>query len=111
MINYRHLIAVEQAIDTQDATGDPVRTWLATRTVPASIEPMRGREFGSGAALLGEMDTRIKFRWAPAYKLLDAKWRIRDTHRGTIYNIVSVAEVNLEQREFEVMAKSGINAG
>lgn len=111
MSNYRHLIAVEQSFPVQDASGDPVPSWIAISTVPASIEPMRGREFGSGAAILGEMDTRIKFRWAPAYKLLDAKWRIREIDRGTIYNIVSVAEVNLNQREFEVMAKSGINAG
>jgi SPP1 family predicted phage head-tail adaptor len=105
----RHQLQIDRPVDTQDATGDPVRTWEEVGTFWGSIEPLRGREFGTGQAILGEMDTRIRIRWALVFDEVDETFRIR--HRGRVYNIVSVAHVALHQRELEIMAKSGVNQG
>jgi SPP1 family predicted phage head-tail adaptor len=105
----RHLVTVDQPIETQDATGDPVRSWASLGSFWASIEPLRGHEFVAGGAIRAEMDTRIRVRWSKALDGLNERYRIN--FQDKIYNIVSVAHIGLQHREVEIMAKSGITAG
>lgn len=107
-------VVIDSAIDTQDSnTGEPIRSWGLLATVWASIEPLHGREATFNAGILDEMDTRIIIRWAPALAILTAKDRVRHSVLGieTIYNIVSVAEIRLEHRSFELLCKQGLNDG
>lgn len=112
----RHRLTLETAVDTQDqTTGEPVRTWSTLATVWAEIAPIKGREVLSGNVTLGEVDTRIRIRWASALANLGVKSRARhadvDGRLDVIYNIVSVAETKLGRREIELMCKSGTNEG
>lgn len=106
----RHRITVQQNVPVQDVSGDPVAAWSTLGTAWGAIEPLRGREATyAGEQTLGEMDTRIILRYSlltaqitPAHRLV---------HQGSIFNVVSVAHVKLEQRAIEIMARSGINEG
>jgi SPP1 family predicted phage head-tail adaptor len=102
-------VTIDRPVDVQDATGDPVRSWVALGTFWASIEPLRGREFVAGGAIRAEMDTRIRLRWSK--KLDEVNERYRITFQGKIYNVVSVAHIGLQHQEIEIMAKSGISQG
>lgn len=100
---------IEQPITTQDSAGSPVVSWLAVGTVWASIEPIKGREAMTANQNLAIMDTRIKVRAHPLLSSINAKWRVK--YNGLIYNIVSVAHIELGNREIELMCVSGANDG
>lgn len=100
---------IEQPISTQDASGAPVISWLPVGTMWASIEPIKGREALTANQSLAVMDTRIKVRAHPLLASINAKWRVK--YNGVIYNIVSVAHIQLGNREIELMCVSGANDG
>lgn len=105
----RHRVELDEPIVSRDDTGDEIITWVTRATVWASIRPLKGRELNSGNQILGEGDTAIGMRWSPNVDQVTPKWRAR--HQTTIYNIESVAHVNLGQREIELTCKSGVNRG
>ena len=104
-----HRVTVEEAVSSQDATGDPVVTWVTRAVVWGSIDPIRAREALMSAQLTSEMDTKIVLRWAPVVDLMTEKWRLRNN--GVIYNIVSVVNVGMNDRQLELLCKSGKNTG
>lgn len=113
----RHRITLQTAVDTQDGTtGEPVRSWTTLATVWAEVAPLKGREIVAAAsALLGDVDTRIRIRWAPELANLGVKSRaahlLADGRIDVYYNIQSVIEAKLGRRELELMCKSGTNEG
>jgi len=102
-------IVLEQPTSVQDATGDPVVTWVPRATVWASVRPIRGREALMAGQLLTAMDTRIIIRWSPTLEAVSTKWRVRE--ETTLYDIVSVVNVDDGDRQIELMCKSGTNTG
>lgn len=102
-------VTLQQAVASQDATGDQIVTWTTLRDVWASVAPIRGRELFSGGATLADTDTRIRIRFAPDLEDINAKWRV--LHRGDVYNVYSAAESNMGREFIEIMAKNGINEG
>lgn len=106
----RHRIQVDRPVSMQDDTGDEVTEFEPAGTVWGSIEPLRGRErLQAGTQITATMDTRIKLRWSPFIDGINAEWRLR--HQDIIYNIESIAHIEMRQREIEIMCSSGINAG
>jgi SPP1 family predicted phage head-tail adaptor len=106
-LNRRLFIQTPEA--DRNEVGEEVITWTTLGAVWASIEPLRGNEALKNNQILAEMDTRIRLRWSESVKDINAKWRL--TSQGVIYNIVSIANITTANREFEIMAKSGINHG
>lgn len=106
----RHRLTVQEPVRTQDpTTGELVAVWTTVATVWASIEPIRGRELLQGEQILDDMDTRLRIRWSPLSDTFTTAHR--GIHQGSVFNFVSFAHVRLEQREIEIMAKSGVNDG
>ncbi len=106
----RHRIDVQQRVATQADTGELAYEWQSVANVWGAVEPLRGREsVYAGEQILGEMDTRITVRYSPATAQITAGHRL--VHQGTLFNVVSVAHVRLEQREIEILCKSGISDG
>ena len=106
---YNKRLLIQQPVDTQDASGAPVTAWVAFGTVWAHIAPLKGREASTAGQTLAAMDTRIVIRDQVALAVLTAKWR--GVYNGVIYNFNSVARVDLANREIEILATSGLNAG
>lgn len=105
----RHQLTVQQPVMTQDASGDPVVSWTTLGTIRGAIEPLRGREVTLNSQILSEMDTRITVRYSPMTAQITALHRL--VHQGTPFNIISIAQKDLGQREIEILCRSGINNG
>lgn len=101
-------ITVEEPVSGQN--GEPNVTFTPRAVVWGSVEPISGHEAVLlGAQLASAMDTRIAVRWGPAIAGLTAAWRLR--MGTTIYNIVSVVNVDMRNRRIELLCKSGTNQG
>lgn len=106
----RHVVTVQEAVEVQDQySGNVDRSWSTLGTARAAIEPIRGREATFSNQTLAEMDTRITVRYSPLTAQITAMHRL--LHQGTIFNIVSIAQKDLGQRELEILCRSGINDG
>lgn len=105
----RHRVAVEERVDVQDDTGGVVSQWRTRAVVWASVEPLSGREQLTAAQPLAINSTRIRLRWVPRIADLDPKWRLR--FGSTLYNLISVMNVEERNREFECLCSSGSNEG
>jgi len=105
----RFRIAVDEPVETQDATGDTVVAWATRATVWASIDPLKSSEALVAAQVSSSANTKITMRWAPAIDTLTEKWRLR--HQATIYNVVSLANTGLRNREIVCLCKSGRDTG
>jgi SPP1 family predicted phage head-tail adaptor len=102
-------LQIDRPDEEQNEVGEVINTWSTVGVVWASIEPIKGNEALKNNQILADMDTRIRIRWSEAVKDIHAKWRL--IHNGIAYNIVSIANVGTSNREFEIMAKSGLNHG
>lgn len=104
-------VIVERPVETQEASGAMTRTWSVVATVWGEVVPATSgmRERLVSSMLLADADTRIRIRYAPIIADIDATWRLRV---GAItYNIVGAANVNMANREFEIMCRAGANDG
>ena len=106
----RHLVAFDEPIAEQNETGEEVVTFTEAFRLPASVEPLSGRERITTGQVIAEGNTRICIRWSPQADRINAKWRAR--HGGVIYNISGPpAHIDKRRAEIEIMATSGVNAG
>ena len=105
----RDRIEVDERVDTQDSTGDPVESWVTRGTVWGAITPLRNREALIASQLLVKADTRIVLRWGPVVEDMTSRWRVRSA--GATYNIASIINAGQHGREIELLCSSGTNAG
>lgn len=106
---YNKRLVLEQPATGQDAAGAPNVGFVTFGTVWAAIAPIKGAEAVNAGQTLASMDTRIHIRHHPALAALNEKWRC--SYNGVVYNITSVANVNLANTEIELLCNSGKNAG
>lgn len=59
----RHQITIQSATETQNAFGEPAKTWATFATVWAAIEPISGREFYQNRQIGGEISHRVEMRY------------------------------------------------
>lgn len=90
MIAYRlrHRIDIQELTYVIDSnTGARVASWtsILTKSEPASIVPLSGREFIAAQAVQAGVSTRITIR-----KLDGLKPAMRIVHNGTFYNILAI---------------------
>lgn len=106
---FRHRIYIEQPVQTQASSGEVVSTWAPFATVWAKIKPLHGREALVANQPLAELDTQIGIRWSPFLDQISETWRIK--HNLVVYEIKSIAHIDLAQREIEMSCKSGAADG
>lgn len=97
----RNRVTLERRVQGQDELGQPIDEWLALGIVPASIEPLNGREYLAAGAEQSEVTTRIRIRYFAG--LLPAD---RVTHDATQYDIKSVIDPQTRKREIVLMCAS-----
>ena len=102
----RHVVDIERPVETQNALGEVVTTWVAHRqSARASIEPIAGREFFAASQVQSAVSTRIRVRFDPA---LNEKMRVKhiaDTASGlaVYYDIDAVITLNEKRHETHLM--------
>lgn len=78
--------------------------WTDVATLRASIEPVSGREYFSGAFQIGENITRIRTRYRPDLTI-DRKMRVKFGER--IFSIFDVIDFHERHEELQLMCKEG----
>lgn len=106
-------VRIDRAVDVQDSSTGATDTYWTTFVARAwaAILPVRGNESFIEGAIRADTATRIRLRYANALNALGPKHRIVDLFDGTIYNIVSAADIATSHEYVEVMAMSGLNEG
>ncbi|QIM63040.1 phage head-tail adapter protein [Pasteurellaceae bacterium Orientalotternb1] len=82
----------------------PTRQWQDVKTIRASIEPIQGREYFSGAFAIGETMVRVRIRYQPDVKI-DRKMRLK--YGSRILQIENVIDSKERHEELQLMCKEG----
>jgi SPP1 family predicted phage head-tail adaptor len=106
----RHRVSIEYSTQTQDGTGQPIDEWHLLAEVPASIEPLVGRELTTAQQTYAEVTHKLTVRYA-AGRTSGITPKNRITLGTRIFDIGAV--LNLEERNLliQIMAKERIGAG
>lgn len=102
---YRHRVVYLEPVITVEDNGSERVDYVPRFRRWSAVEPIKGAEAMRANQPLAVMDTRILVRHTPALDVLSEKWRA--LHRGTLYDLVSVVNVRMADRDVEIMAKSG----
>jgi SPP1 family predicted phage head-tail adaptor len=103
--DYRHRVVVEHRVQPplRDSYGTQAETWETYSVHFAAIEPLTGREFLEAQAQQARVDHRVRFRYDRVTAGIKTGMRLR---RGEIlYDITSVVNPNMRNREIHVMAR------
>ena len=93
-------LEIQQAIETQGATGEMAVVWSTFATVWGSVEPLRGREFFAAKEQQAQVDTRIRIRYLAG---VTPKMQVLDGTR--IFLIYSVIDPESRHQEMQLMAQ------
>lgn len=78
--------------------------WEDVKTIRASIEPIQGREYFSGAFQIGETVVRVRVRYQPDL-VIDRRMRVKYGER--ILKIENVIDSKERHQELQLMCKEG----
>jgi SPP1 family predicted phage head-tail adaptor len=94
----RRRLIIQQAVETQGATGELSISWGTFATVYGAVEPLRGREFFAAKEFQAEVTTRIRIRYlvgvTPKMQILDGI---------TVYLINAVIDPEMKHQELQLM--------
>lgn len=96
----RHSVTIERRSSTQDAAGEPVRTWTLVATRRAAIKRLPGSEVFSAQQNQGRVPTVFLLRWLSG--VLPA---MRLTSGGKVYNITSARDPDGRLEMLEVVCE------
>lgn len=96
--DYRHLVTIQQPVETTDDLGQPVTTWSNVATVHAAVEPLEGRELFAAQAVRAETTTRVRIRYRSG---ITPKHRL--VYAGRVLNILSVIDPDERHREIVLL--------
>jgi len=101
----RHRITIQERVITQDpTTGAAVERYKTKHTgVPASIEPLNGREFLSAEQLRAEIRAKIMVRSG-----LDVLPTDRIKFQAKVYEVQAVLDDPTFKRHQELMVSEGV---
>ena len=103
----RHTISIQERVAVRDAFAGVSDQWTDVFTnMPASIEPLAGRELYSAQQHHSDVTVRIRVRHRDG--ILAAH---RVLHRGQVYYVLYVVHVDLGNRELHLMCSIGVNEG
>lgn len=97
----RHRLEIQRATETRDAAGGVVQTWSTLDTRWASIEALTGREYFMAKQVQSDATHRIRLRY---YEGLRPSDRLYHNVQGLTFNIVSLLDVGLLDKEWEILA-------
>lgn len=100
----RYRITIQQQSATQDAFGEPVRTWTDVASVWAEILPLTGKELFAAQANQSQVDSKIVIRHRTG---ITAAMRILQS--ATEYNIEAV--LPQQGRELHLLCSTGVRNG
>ena len=95
-------IDIERSTDSRDEWGDTSESWAAIASnIPASISPIRMKEFIRSAETQTELTHKVIIRYSSDVSGITAKDRVK--HGSDYYDIRGVINVNKRNRMLELM--------
>lgn len=85
-------ITIQQVTETQSSSGEAAKTWSALATVWAGVDIESGDEGTEAAGLQSRSNCLFTLRYRT-----DLTTKHRISYAGTIYDIVSIAEIERRQ--------------
>ena len=111
-------IRLESRVETDDAAGEPIATWVLFAELWASIEPLQGREFVTAQQEHSNVTGKIRIRYTPAPATgwpgvpgVNAKMRAVELPYQKVYDIVAVMDLDTRHREMQLLYSEGLNDG
>jgi SPP1 family predicted phage head-tail adaptor len=103
----RHRVSIQKLDGTRDSLGAENQTWINVMTsLPASIEQVDGRELVSADRIQAEATHRIVTRFFT--NSVTPKMRIFWPERSRTFDILSIANQDFRNRQFEFVCKERI---
>ena len=93
----RHRVTIQEKVVTRDAYGEEDFTWANVRTVWASVDPMRGREFLQAQTEQVVYDTIVRMRYG-----IDVTPENRLMWSNQYYDVRSAISILEKQKELEL---------
>lgn len=93
-------ITIASFTESQNAYGEPVKTWNTLATVWANVKPASGREFFNSNQRVAEVDTIFKIRYRD-----DVTPQMRVLYNGSIYDIKSILEIGGREEGLQILAQ------
>ena len=105
--NYVQKITIQRLAGTPDAAGHVDgqidANWTVYAGSWAAVETRGGREFWKIQQVNADVDSVWYLPWSPALDKTTPDMRIQ--HEGKVYEILSVQNLNLENREIEIQTR------
>ena len=105
--NYVQKITIQRLAGTADAAGHVDgqidANWTVYAGSWAAVETRGGREFWKIQQVNADVDSVWYLPWSPALDKTTPDMRIQ--HEGKVYEILSVQNLNLENREIEIQTR------
>lgn len=98
----RHRVVFQRATVTQDAYGEPDKTWTTLCTSWGLVQPMKGKEMFSANQIQSDVDHRIVTRYRSELSSLGPGDRA--TWSGRTFDIRSVIWRDHQMSELEILA-------
>jgi SPP1 family predicted phage head-tail adaptor len=95
----RHSVIVQRPGGSRDAVGARLTTFTDIATVPASIEPLVGREQFLAAERQASTTHKVTLRYASSISSIDATWRVKF---GTRIFVIDEPPRNTDERNREI---------
>ena len=102
----RHRVIIQTPTETQDAQGQPVKSWGTFATVHANVLPLKGREYFNAQQINAETTTKFVIRY-----LAGITEKMRISYDSKLYNIQGIVNVGERDRIIELMCGEGVNNG
>jgi phage head-tail adaptor, putative, SPP1 family len=105
----RHRIRIERKQESRNDFGETTWAWVPfTPWIPASIEPLQGREFFAAQQVQGALSARIRIRYVPGVRTSMRAVHEIEVGAGSpsvarYYNIEAVLNLNERNREIHLM--------
>ena len=101
----RHRVTIQALVNTPDAAGGNIETWVNVATVWAKVEPIRGREFWAAQQANTSLDTVVTIRYLESITPLN---RVKFGQR--IFKIHTAINPLEGRRELQLMCEEVITS-
>jgi SPP1 family predicted phage head-tail adaptor len=99
----RHVLAIQESVETQDDLGGVVQTWQTVLRPWASLEAVSDREFFASGQVQADVDHRARLRYHDG---ITPKMRV--TVGSRVFNIRAVRDLEGRRRELELLLREQV---
>jgi head-tail adaptor len=110
VVRYDRKVVIQNLTGTVDAHGFQDETldtnWVTYETAYCSVESKGGREFWKNQQVTADVSHIWRCQWSKKLALATPDMRL--LHEGSVYEIISIEDVDLAHYEIEIRTKKAV---